>query len=109
MEVGDDRVLTMLMEIRQELSELKGEIKGFNSSLAKIDAADARARKAEAIALEAQHQAQALKEDFVQHQQNQIGRDTDADKEKSATRRWLIGILVTVVLSAIASLIAILR
>lgn len=97
MEVGDDRVWAMLLQIRQELSELKGELKGFNTSVAKIDEADARSRKALAIATEAQHDLQEVKADLEQHKENQARREDKVQTDRVSTRRWLIGVLLSVV------------
>lgn len=96
-EVEDSRVLSMLMQIQKELAELRGEIKGFNTSLAKIEAADNRSRKAQAIAMEAQHDLQEVKADLEQHKENQAKREEKVQVDRVSTRRWLVGVLLSVI------------
>ncbi|MCO7127831.1 hypothetical protein NIE88_18960 [Sporolactobacillus shoreicorticis] len=98
-------MLSMLMEIRQELSELKGEIKGFNSSLAKIEAADERSQKALAIAIETQHKQQEFESEYEEHQKTQKARAEKSVADRKTTRRWLIGVLLTVISMIITNLI----
>jgi small-conductance mechanosensitive channel len=85
------------MDIQREIAELRGEVKGFNSSLTKIEAADNRSRKAEAIAIEARHDLQEVKADLEQHKENQSRREDKVQADRVSTRRWLIGVLLSVV------------
>jgi hypothetical protein len=85
------------MDIQREIAELRGEVKGFNSSLTKIESADNRSRKAEAIAIEARHDLQEVKADLEQHKENQARREDKVQADRVSTRRWLIGVLLSVI------------
>lgn len=93
----EEKVFDALIDIQRELSELRGEVRGFTKSVDRIDSAAKTANMALQKANEAASSHEEFAKSYMERQENLDKERIRAASERRSTRRWLIGTLIAVV------------